>query len=195
MPDLEKMLEVAKEDTPRNYAILRFLAETGCRVQGLTTLKMVDLNLAGCRALVREKGQKARRVQFGDITAEIIRAWLVERPNYLIGGPLRDYGSFRRADDALFLGRKGNMTGSGVYYILKTLAKAAGVSRNTNPHAFRHGLARRMLSNRADLGTVSRILGHSDIEVTHKYYAVWTEEELFERHKEFGGLLGEGVLQ
>jgi site-specific recombinase XerD len=40
-----------------------------------------------------------------------------------------------------------------------------------------------------DLGTVSHLLGHSNISTTHEFYACWTQEELISRHRRYGGLL------
>jgi integrase len=39
------------------------------------------------------------------------------------------------------------------------------------------------------MGTVSQLLGHSDIETTHRFYARWSEAELIRRHREYGGVL------
>jgi integrase len=39
------------------------------------------------------------------------------------------------------------------------------------------------------MGTVSQILGHSDMETTNRFYGRWAEEELIERHRRFGGVL------
>ena len=82
------------------------------------------------------------------------------------------------------------MTPSGIYRILEKLARQGGVKGRFNPHSFRHALARCLLRNGADMGTVSQILGHTDVETTHRFYARWTEDELVERHRVFGGVLG-----
>ncbi len=73
--------------------------------------------------------------------------------------------------------------------MLERLAKQGGVEGRFNPHSFHHALARRLLRNGADMGTVSQILGHSDIETTHRFYAYWTEDELAQRHRQYGGVL------
>lgn len=189
--DLERLLAVAlREKLPREYALLRLLAETGCRLGGLLGLRLGDINLERRRAWVREKGKKTRQVSFGQQTKISLQVWLIERPCYLKGGSKRNKNC-QRNDDKLFLGRQGNLTESGVYRMLQKLALKAGVEGRYNPHSFRHGLARRLLEHDADIGTVSRILGHSDISTTHEFYACWTQEELMQRHRRYGGLLGE----
>jgi site-specific recombinase XerD len=72
---------------------------------------------------------------------------------------------------------------------LNRLSEKAGVTGRHNAHSFRHALARRLLFNGADMGTVSRLLGHSNIETTHDFYAIWTERELWLRYRQFGGLI------
>jgi integrase len=78
---------------------------------------------------------------------------------------------------------------SGVYRLLESLAKKGKVEGRFNPHAFRHGLARRLLKHQADMGTVSQLLGHEDIETTHLFYARWRPDELTDRYNQFGGPL------
>lgn len=189
--DLDLLLAIAqKEKLPREYALLRLLAEAGCRLGGLLGLLPGDIDLKRRRAWVREKGKKTRRVGFGQQTKMALQAWLMERPCYLKGGSKRNKNC-QRDDDHLFLGRQGNLTESGIYRMLEKLAIKAGIEGRFNPHSFRHGLARRLLEHDADMGTVSRILGHSDIKTTHEFYACWTQEELMQRHRRYGGVLGE----
>jgi integrase/recombinase XerC len=174
--DRDRMIDLAREESIRDLAIVLFLAETGCRVGGLVDLRFGDLDLDELEAIVREKGKKARKVHFGEATAQALRAWLVTRPR-------------EKWEDFVFVGRRGPLTTSGVYRVLERLAKASGVEGRYNPHSFRHALARRLLKNRADLGTVAEILGHYDPTVTHEFYARWEPDELAERHRQFGGVI------
>jgi site-specific recombinase XerD len=171
--DVLAMIEVADV---RDRAIVSFLAATGCRVGGLCDLRLRDLDLGRNppRAEVREKGRggkKTRVVFFGHATLVALRAWLRMRPE--------------SEDDHVFVGQRGRLSESGVYQVLKRLAKRAGVEGRFNPHAFRHGFARGALRNGADLGTVSQLLGHSDVGVTVEHYAQWAVDELGERHSQY----------
>lgn len=168
--DMVLMLREARATSARDYAILCVLVDTACRVGGLIGLRLGDLDLANGEAVVREKGQKSRAVFLSAPTVRAIRAYLAERSAL--------------GSDVLFLGRRGGpMTKSGVYRALERIAERAGVTGRFNPHSFRHGAARAMLQNGADLGTVSRLLGHSDIETTHRHYAVWAQSELKDSHR------------
>lgn len=179
--DLAKMLEAARASGARDYALVRFLADTGCRVGGLVGLTLGELSLERRRALVWEKGRggkrKARTVFFGEETAEALQAWLTERPD---------------GTGYVFVGKRGKLSEGGVYQILRRLAALAGVEGRFNPHSFRHGWARAALEEGADLGTVSQILGHSGIAVTHQFYARWADEELAARHERFSWLNSSG---
>ena len=172
--DARKILERAKEKSARDYAIVCFLADTGCRVGGLITLTFDRLDLEQKTAIVIEKhrgGQKARAVYFSDITAEAIRKYLQERPP--------------EASPYVFLNVYGKpLTASAVHQILKRLARDANIKGPYNPHSFRHAFARTLLEQGLDLGAVSQLMGHSDISTTHKFYARWEMSALQKLHRE-----------
>jgi integrase/recombinase XerD len=168
--DIQRLIDAA--DNTRDQAIVLFLADTACRVGALCSLRLAALNLETQRATVTEKGGKTRRVYFGKRTAAALGDYLQNRQN---------------DEERLFTGQRGALTSSGIYQILKRLAKRAGVER-FNPHSFRHGWARAALERGADLATVADVLGHSSVTVTHQYYARWTDEELQERHARYSWL-------
>lgn len=172
--DARKILEKAKEKSARDYAIVCFLADTGCRVGGLITLTFDRLDLEQKTAIVIEKhrgGQKARAVYFSDITAKAIRRYLQERPSEDL--------------PYVFLNVYGKpLTASAVHQILRRLARDAGVEGPYNPHSFRHAFARTLLEQGLDLGAVSQLMGHSDISTTHKFYARWEASALQRLHQE-----------
>ncbi|MBI5303751.1 MAG: tyrosine-type recombinase/integrase [Chloroflexi bacterium] len=176
--DMQKMLAVAKA-SPRNYALLMFLADTGCRLGGVVGLELTDLDLEKRQAIVREKGKhgrkKVRAVFFNPPTAEALRTWLEERKQ------------MRKAQTTtrVFVGRKGPLTPAGLYQTIKGIGKSAGIKGRFNPHSFRHGLARSLLERGLDLGRVSRILGHSDEQVTAQFYGVFSQQELADAHDKY----------
>lgn len=177
--DMMKLLKAAKTSKypKRDYAIVSVLADTGCRVGGLVGLKLKDLDLVSGRAVVREKGRggqrKARNVYMTPDTVKAIKAYLKVR-----------YSD----SEFVFVGVRGKLKESGVYQVLERLAERADVSEHFNPHAFRHGFARGMIDNGADLSTVSQCLGHEDIFVTARFYARWADKELKEKHERYSWL-------
>lgn len=176
--DLRALLETTKAGKPsdlRDRAIILFLADTGCRVAGLCGLRVEDIDLEQGLALVEEKGSKAREVLFNPPTAEALKAWLEVRP--------QEYGSWLFVS----LGNKaeGRLSPTGVRQMLRRRAKQAGVRGRISPHMFRHSFAREFLLNGGDLATLSQLLGHSSVTVTKSFYAIFTVQELKEKHKRY----------
>jgi site-specific recombinase XerD len=165
--DIDRMIGAA--GTARDRAIIMILIESGCRVGGLVGLTLMDLELHRCRAWAVEKGDKGRYIYFSPQTADDIKLWLQERPV---------------DSQQVFRGKKGQFTTSGVYQVLKRLARKAGVKR-FNPHSFRHATARRMIRQGASMEDVSAVLGHSTCEVTKMFYAPWDDAEIQRRHTRF----------
>ena len=55
------------------------------------------------------------------------------------------------------------------HYHLRIIIKNAGITKRVSSHTARHTFATLALSNGADIYTVSKLLGHSDIRVTQIY--------------------------
>jgi site-specific recombinase XerD len=77
------------------------------------------------------------------------------------------------------------LTSAGIYMMLKTLKKKTGVTGRVNPHSFRHGFAREYISRGGDISTLAKLLGHADMSITARYYAVFDEDELQGFHDRF----------
>lgn len=172
--DMKLMLEAAQAE-PRDYALVRFLADTACRVGGIAHLRLSDLDLEAGEAVVCEKGEKERVVYMGRATCAALVAWLAVRPNL-------------PKCQSVFVGKRGGLTESGVYQVLKRLAKRAGVTLRWNPHQWRHGAARGLLKRGANLAQVSQILGHSNVSVTVTFYGTLEREELRSAHSKHSWL-------
>lgn len=154
----------------RDKAILAVLADTGCRIGGLMDMTIERLNLARRRIVVTEKGDKSRTLFFTHYTAQLLGAHIGSRRS----GPL---WMSETQDTAL--------THAGVYMMLKNLKRVTGVTGRVNPHAFRHCFAREYIRRGGDISTLAKLLGHSDISITARYYAVFDEDELQEFHDKF----------
>lgn len=177
LADLKRLLDATGDDRAgiRDRAILIFLADTGCRVGGLLGLTPADVDLEHGRAVVYEKGDRTRVVPFTRFTGQMIRAWLNVRP-------LQASTLFCGLSDQK---RATPLTYNGVYQILLRLKRKAGVQGRVNPHSFRHGFAREYLINGGDLATLAQLMGHTTVQVTASYYAIFTMRELQERHQQF----------
>ncbi len=179
LEDLRKLLMACDESRigKRNKALLAFLADTGCRAGGALSLTMNGLFLNHGQAILKEKGDRARVVPFTRYTAELIQIWLDVRPK-----------NAPTIFCSLWIGTFGIMTVSGLNQMIKRLAAKAGVTGRCNPHSFRHGFARMYLQHGGDLATLAQIMGHSTVNVTTQFYAVFTSDELARRHEMFSPL-------
>lgn len=161
----------ATQDTEagtRDRAMLAVLADTGCRLGGLLSMKLPNLEMSRRRCRVTEKGVKSRWVYFTHYTAGLLQLWLQTR---------------KSGTESVWVAMdtREPLTQSGVHEILKRLKSRAGVTGRVNPHSFRHNFAREYIRSGGDVVTLAKILGHS-VEVTAAYYAVFAPDELQEFH-------------
>lgn len=168
--DFIKLLESTNQ--PRDRALLAFLADTGCRLGGLLALQIDDVDFVHRRALVHEKGAKSRQVVFTGYTAALLKKWLDVRRS----GTAYVFVSLSSGEQ---------LTASGVNQLLKRLKAKAQVKGRVNPHSFRHSFAREYIKNGGDVVTLAKLLGHSDINTTAAYYAVFTQDELAQMHGKY----------
>lgn len=172
--DMLKMLAAAR-DSPRDYALLCFVADTGCRLGGVAGLRLVDLDLENRTAIVLEKGNRKRAVFFKARTVEALKTYLERRP-------------WKQARH-VFLGPGGQpLRGTGIYRTFRRIAQRVGIAENWSPHQWRHGAARGMLRRGANLAQVSQILGHKDVRVTVQFYGIFADKELQEAHDRYSWL-------
>ena len=70
----------------------------------------------------------------------------------------------------VFLNRRGKkLTRVMVFYIIKEVAEAAGITKTVSPHTFRHSFATHLVEGGADLKAVQDMLGHESITTTEIY--------------------------
>lgn len=181
--DLRAILKAARECSThpkRDYALILFLASTGCRIRGLINLRLPDLELDKRRALVTEKGDKTRKVFLVPEAKAALKDWLAERPE---------------GTDFVFVSQHNKpFSPFGVRQIFKRLKAKAGVTGPVNPHSHRHGFAKRFIKSGGSLGVCSDLMGHSDVNVTKRFYSVFTDDELkheYDEHSPLRGIVGD----
>lgn len=182
----------AARNNPRDHALLRFLADTGCRRGGIETLTLRYLHLEAdqrgrYKAVVREKGKggqwKYRRVYFGPKTAQALKAYLEIRPD--------------TDSEHVFLTQQPGqpvrpLRGEGVYRMIQRYAKQLKITGKWNPHAWRHAFAHGLLDHGADISEVSQLMGHSTSSITIDFYGQRTEQKLADVHAEHSWLNNQG---
>jgi integrase/recombinase XerD len=108
------------------------------------------------------KGDKERLVPIGSDAIKCIKIYKDR---------VRSHQSVsEKNQDILFLNRRGNaLSRVMIFYIIKSLATAAGITKVISPHTFRHSFATHLVEGGADLRAVQEMLGHESITTTEIY--------------------------
>ena len=164
--EIERLLAIPNRIKPRGIrdaAMIHLMYASGLRVSELVGLKTGDLDTKAGLVSALGKGGKRRLVPVGETALNHLGAYLrdvrpkVARPN----------------DTALFVSpRGGPLTRQGFWKLLKTYARAAGITTPISPHKLRHSFATHLLRNGADLRAVQAMLGHADLGTTEIYTRV-----------------------
>ena len=148
----------------RMNALLEILYASGLRVSELVGLRISSLSRDGRVVTVRGKGGKERLVPLGEAARRAVAEWL----------PLRDSMLGKKIETVpwLFPSRAaaGHITRNSFAKQLRQIALSAGLDPGrVSPHVLRHAFATHLLANGADLRSVQKMLGHSDISTTQIY--------------------------
>jgi site-specific recombinase XerD len=119
----------------RDMAMMRLWFATGMRRGELTGLRVQDVDLHQRLITVTGKNRKTRHIRIGIRTIVILERYLKQRKTLRVA----------QGSDALWLGKRGAITYTGVYTILQHRATQANV-RHIYPHLWRHTMAHRYLA-------------------------------------------------
>ncbi|MCG4586126.1 tyrosine-type recombinase/integrase, partial [Anaerosalibacter bizertensis] len=82
---------------------------------------------------------------------------------------------------ALFINYQGKrLTRQGLWKIIKYYTDKTNINKKITPNTLRDSFAVHLLQNGADLKSVQKILGHSDISTTQKYFFAIDDKKLKE---------------
>jgi integrase/recombinase XerD len=155
-------IDVSTPDGGRNKAILETMYSCGLRVSEVISLKLSCLYLDIGFIRVIGKGDKERLVPIGSDATKYIKLY---RENIRVHQPLQP-----GFEDILFLNKFGrSLSRVMIFYIIKDLAKKAGITKTISPHTFRHSFATHLVEGGADLRAVQEMLGHESITTTEIY--------------------------
>jgi integrase/recombinase XerD len=155
-------IDLSSPEGTRNKAILETMYSCGLRVSELVGLKISCLYLDIGFIRVIGKGDKERLVPIGSDAIKCIKIYK---------DTVRSHQNVsEKYQDILFLNRRGNaLSRVMIFYIIKSLALTAGITKVISPHTFRHSFATHLVEGGADLRAVQEMLGHESITTTEIY--------------------------
>ncbi len=146
----------------RDSAMLELLYSSGLRVSELIALKVADVNFEAGFLKVTGKGGKERVVPVNPRALRKVKDYLEGlRPRLL---------KSRHSEYLFVTARGGPMSRQRFWQALKSFGAMAGIE--LSPHMLRHSFATHMLEGGADLRSLQKMLGHSDISTTQVYTKV-----------------------
>ncbi|TGE38712.1 site-specific integrase [Desulfosporosinus fructosivorans] len=160
----------------RNYIITLVILDTGCRISECLEIKVDDVNLTNQVVVLRyTKNKKERPVFFSPKLKKELNQWLKYKDRYM-------------TNDLLFPTNRGTLLAINLYE--KALRKIGNELKiELYPHKLRANFAQYYLLNGGDILTLSRILGHSNLEVT-KVYLQFDDESVNRQYQKFSPLNG-----
>ena len=171
--DLKKLLSKFDKSyftEHRDYVMTILMLDSGMRLGECSTLLVTDLELARKRINLRAeetKGRKDRTVYFSPKTEIALRRWLQFKDRYVESEylfPVKDHG--------------GHINVHNFETNFKRYINRIGLNEEYCPHCLRNNFAKRCLMNGMDLFTLSKILGHSSVEVTEQAYLDLTDDDI-----------------
>ena len=160
--ELARLRVVAqRSENPLANVVVTVLLQTGLRVSELCALDDRDVNVHTLSARVSSgKGDKDRIVMFSQPGADVIGCW-------------RRHRNGRRTcdHDAFLVNSRGNrLTSRNVQKLMDKLADDSDIPRpRLSPHTLRHNFATGLLNGGADIVSIQKLMGHTNITATRVY--------------------------
>ena len=179
--DVRSMLQSCKGYdfiSVRDAAILTALFETGIRCWELCCIKTGDVH--DDFIIINGKNHKQRVVPVTPILKKAMIKYEAVKERYF---------TLKNTDDFYFLSFHGRqLTNSAVEHIIKRHGEGIEGIR-VSPHTCRHFYAQQQIKMGTDLYTISRLLGHENIQITQTYLNSLRDDEIINIAKQRSVLL------
>lgn len=155
----------------RDKALLELLYSSGLRASEINTLFIGDVNLPKGRIVLSAENPN-RIVPVG---SEAIKSIAYYLSNYRVES---------EDNEPLFVNYNGNkLTRQGLWKIIKAYSNQFPSNKSITPQILRNSFAVHILRNGADIKTVQKIMGHSDINSTQAYTMIAKESDVEEVYR------------
>lgn len=141
----------------QSWVMTNFLFSTGARQRSLINIQIKDLDLDNSIVTLRAtKNRKPLVVPLNITMVNILKEYLKHRQH-------------KSPDDWLFCNVFGQqLVKSTCYHMLYEYNKRRGIE-TTGIHRYRHTMAKQWVLNGGNVVTLSRLLGHSNLDITQNY--------------------------
>lgn len=174
--DVKQLLQESKGTDyihVRDTAILTALFETGIRCWELCCIQKQDIH--DDYIIIKGKNHKQRVVPITPVLQKTLIKY---------NACAADYFTLRGTDDFYFLSNHGRqLTNSAVENIIKRYGQGIEGVR-VSPHTCRHFYAQQQVKMGTDLYTISRLLGHENIQITQTYLNSLRDEDIINNTKQ-----------
>ena len=164
--EIKKMIDVLYNIKYR--AIFMTMYSSGIRLSELTNLLPTDIDSKRMVLHIREgKGGKDRQALLSPLLLKCLRTYWrlrTDKKSPWLFGPPDKYLKSNNSNKKL--------SATTIVYILKTAAKAAGITRKIHPHALRHSFAVHLLEKGTNFRHIQYLLGHSSTRSSTIYTSI-----------------------
>ena len=153
----------------RDRTILTMLIDTGIRCLELCSIRPSDIHED--YIIIQGKNHKQRVVPITPILRKNMVKYEAVKESYF---------RYKNTDDTYFLSFHGRaLTVSAVEVLMKKYGSGIEGIR-TSPHTCRHFFAQQQIKMGTDLYTISRLLGHENIQITQTYLNSLRDRDVIE---------------
>lgn len=172
-------MDLSKFHEYRDYIIINILMDTGMRIGECLKLKLSEMDFKDRSILLlaeNTKGKRARYVFFSQKMGMEIKQWIQFKDRHL-------------ESELMFPSKRGSILQVNNFETnLRKYSRRLELGYDIHPHMFRNNFAKRFLVSGGDIYTLSRILGHSSVEVTEKEYLDLDTSDLRKQYMEHSPL-------
>ena len=141
----------------RDYCIVCMLLSSGIRLSSLINIRIKDIDFENAVAYIQHtKNRKVLIIPLNASILKVLKEWIKQRQH-------------KSKDDFLFCNIYGNqLKKSTIIQSMTEYNKSKGIEK-TGIHRFRHTFAKQWILNGGNVVTLSKMLGHSGLDITQNY--------------------------